>query len=529
MDSENNFNEEELDEQFNDESTNNIEPPSNQARPNNSIKNDIINKSRSFKNTKQQLSNNNKLSKMPKNNLTPKKNDEEKTEDNKNDLKDNKLTNKLSDGNNSKLNMAKKALDAAEKADEEGKNKQIAAGKAILKEKIKQKILLFVAAHLPIILIIIVVLMLLVLILSIILFFVGEEKQKEQQRIYGCSQISMTETVLSRNDFIDYVSASNASSLFKSNAGKIYDIAKKNNANPELVVIKAQLEGYSPGTGYNYWGIGCGNLTGGCRSYSSFDEGVLKFLENISRYPTLQDMVATYSFIGDNWYNPGGPGAGGCYYFEHIKEFMSESRAREVEGYCSPSRRCVTTQCPKTTQEDQDAYASWQAKRMVDVRESIFNIGSDECEDVGSSEAVEDDGTLGSQVASYAVETFDSYSYSQDRRFSAGYVDCSSMVFRAYSHFGYNFGGASTAASEYMWCKNNGKLVNASELKAGDLIFFNKGSHYAKNKAYNIGHVTMFIGNGNQFSARSSRYAQPDQVAVTRYLGDGTYFCRPYK
>ena len=40
----------------------------------------------------------------------------------------------------------------------------------------------------------------------------------------------------------------------------IYDIATKNGINPEMVIIRAESEGYSPGASKNnYWGMGCTN------------------------------------------------------------------------------------------------------------------------------------------------------------------------------------------------------------------------------------------------------------------------------
>ena len=76
----------------------------------------------------------------------------------------------------------------------------------------------------------------------------------------------------------------------KENAGKIYDLATRNGINPELIVVRADIEGYSPvsqgfGTYYNYWGIGCYNNQplSKCISYDTFDDGVLLLVKSTSK------------------------------------------------------------------------------------------------------------------------------------------------------------------------------------------------------------------------------------------------------
>lgn len=100
--------------------------------------------------------------------------------------------------------------------------------------------------------------------------------------------------------------------------------------------------------------------------------------------------------------------------------------------------------------------------------------------------------------------------YSQARRMSAHYYDCSSIVWRTYRRYGVNFGvnssWAPTAASMGYWCTKNNKIiykkgVSASKLLPGDVIFYS----YQKNGRYkNISHVEMYVGNGKSVSASSS-------------------------
>lgn len=93
--------------------------------------------------------------------------------------------------------------------------------------------------------------------------------------------------------------------------------------------------------------------------------------------------------------------------------------------------------------------------------------------------------------------------YSQPRRMQKGYYDCSSLVWRAYSPYGTNFGlrsYAPVAADICKWCVSRGKKISNKltesqiqnmKLRAGDLIF----KTGAKNGRYKgIYHVEMFAG-----------------------------------
>ena len=207
---------------------------------------------------------------------------------------------------------------------------------------------------------------------------------------YGCeevntdSMISLTRTKLSRTEFIEGCEKTR----FGSRCGTIYDVSIKNNFNPEMVVIRAAAEGYSPGSGWNnYWGIGCYNGAGSsaCISYGSFEAGVLAFIKNVSQYETVEKMMGKYAYIGDNWYNPGSSSNGGCYYYSYIKQYMSSTRSTQVASACAENRRCSGTACEPTNPEDQLAYSKWQVSHMVSIGENIF--GSVTSGKMGSSES----------------------------------------------------------------------------------------------------------------------------------------------
>lgn len=374
-------------------------------------------------------------------------------------------------------------------------------------------------------LIIIVVIFVLFLLFSFIIIIINELENNSfnVDNNTVCSKISMKRTKLSEEEFTELLSQKQNSGtgyrIFYENASTIYNLSVNNNINPEMVVIRAVREGFDPGgSSNNYWGLGCTN-TGGrkaCINYSSFSQGVLGYINNISKYDTIEDMMSKYSYIGDYWYSPGGSGKGGCYYYPYIKQYLSSSRSSEVGNACSSS--CSGSSCLKTIEEDQQAYTSWQVSKMVETRKDVFNLDEEECETVV-------DGGSGSEIVQYAIDTFDSFSYSQANRMSSFAVDCSSLVWRTYNHFNINFGVESyapTAQVEYNWCQSNGREISESELQPGDLIFWYHGTS-------TIQHVAIYVGNNQQFAAHSSRYAQPDQVSVSAYNnGSGDRFCRPY-
>lgn len=209
----------------------------------------------------------------------------------------------------------------------------------------------------------------------------------------ACEAMSISSTSLSKDQFVSklesYYGNSSASytTLFKENAGSIYDLAVNNGINPELIVVRASLEGYSPASQgyssyYNYWGIRCYNNQplSTCASYNSFQDGVLGFINNVSQYSSLSSMMQKYAYIGSYWYNPGNAGSGGCYYYPYIKKYMSASRSSEVETACNSSNVCSGSNCMKTTDEDQLAYSMWQVEQMANQRNTIFNMTSDFCD-----------------------------------------------------------------------------------------------------------------------------------------------------
>lgn len=92
-------------------------------------------------------------------------------------------------------------------------------------------------------------------------------------------------------------------------------------------------------------------------------------------------------------------------------------------------------------------------------------------------------------------------------------VDCSGFVKYVYEHFGYNLPRCSWQQA------TAGKEVSLDDLKPGDLVFYQRGSK--------IGHVAIYIGNGQCVHARSRSYgvcvtemdySQP--LCATRIIGE---------
>lgn len=272
----------------------------------------------------------------------------------------------------------------------------------VAKDEVKKKIIMWVLGAsigcLPIALIILIVIVFVVLIITII----GTSDVTNTNTItYGdeCG-FTISETLLSKEQFTSRLTeyANNTNSYksefqtFSSYADSIYDIATAYNINPELVVVRALSEGFSPGgTTNNYWGINCTNTGGGtdCKRYVSFTMGVKAFVESASNDANLKDFMSHYSYIGTYWYNPGGSGIGGCYYANYIyNDSNIPTRVSRACGTNSPS--CTvsnTTNCIKTTDEDQDAYATWQVRNMLNNRNKIFgSIDSSMCSSSVSSD-----------------------------------------------------------------------------------------------------------------------------------------------
>lgn len=198
--------------------------------------------------------------------------------------------------------------------------------------------------------------------------------------LYDFTGFNISNTLMSKDVFESKLNEATGKypklGIFAQNADNIYDIALSEGVNPELVVLRAISEGFSPGSGYNYWGIGCTNTGGGrdCEGYDSFNEGVKRFVEIVDRYSSLTELMSNYAYIGEYWYSPGSSSVGGCYYAEYIYDPIPSRVKNACANTCNTDGSGT---CVKTTDEDQKAYANWQVSKMAKTREDIFDIKID--------------------------------------------------------------------------------------------------------------------------------------------------------
>lgn len=129
----------------------------------------------------------------------------------------------------------------------------------------------------------------------------------------------------------------------------------------------------------------------------------------------------------------------------------------------------------------------------------------------------------------YDIKHFND-TYSQEKRMSEGYYDCSSFVWRGYKSAGMylnkNGGWAPTAADLAKWCVQNNYMiyegtVNVSKLLPGDLIFEMDASE-SNGRYKGIYHVDMYQGNGTLITVERQKWCagQLSGVMVARPCAD---------
>ena len=94
--------------------------------------------------------------------------------------------------------------------------------------------------------------------------------------------------------------------------------------------------------------------------------------------------------------------------------------------------------------------------------------------------------------------------YSQSKRGTDRYVDCSYLVRWAYNEAGVMSYKAATAAEQARCCVNNDMLISKDELCPGDVIFWRKNGCEC-GRYMEIHHVAIYIGSGEIIEASSGR------------------------
>ena len=112
-------------------------------------------------------------------------------------------------------------------------------------------------------------------------------------------------------------------------------------------------------------------------------------------------------------------------------------------------------------------------------------------------------GDVGSQAVKNALARLGK-PYSQAKRDSGDYYDCSSLTYYAYKEAGItlSYHGSNTAASQGQLLSDRGCEVAYEDIQPGDLIFYS----FTRNGRYkNISHVAVYAGNGYLVDASSSK------------------------
>ena len=112
-------------------------------------------------------------------------------------------------------------------------------------------------------------------------------------------------------------------------------------------------------------------------------------------------------------------------------------------------------------------------------------------------------GDVGSQAVKNALARLGK-PYSQAKRDSGDYYDCSSLTYYAYKEAGItlSYHGSNTAASQGKLLSDRGCEVDYEDIQPGDLIFYS----FTRNGRYkNISHVAVYVGNGYLVDASSSK------------------------
>ncbi len=112
-------------------------------------------------------------------------------------------------------------------------------------------------------------------------------------------------------------------------------------------------------------------------------------------------------------------------------------------------------------------------------------------------------GDVGSQAVKNALVRLGK-PYSQAKRDSGEYYDCSSLTYYSYKEAGINlsYHGSNTAASQGKLLSDKGCEVAYEDIRPGDLIFYS----FTRNGRYqNISHVAVYAGNGYLVDASSSK------------------------
>jgi cell wall-associated NlpC family hydrolase len=129
-------------------------------------------------------------------------------------------------------------------------------------------------------------------------------------------------------------------------------------------------------------------------------------------------------------------------------------------------------------------------------------------------------GTKGAAIVESALTRL-GHPYSQPKRGTGDYVDCSYLTWWAYHQAGVDI--PSTSDTQAQYCYDNGYNIGKSELQPGDLIFWSKLSCNC-GRWQEIHHVGIYIGDGKTIEASSSK----GRVVINELWGENGATWRIY-
>ncbi len=220
-----------------------------------------------------------------------------------------------------------------------------------------------------------------------------DEQEEENKLKENCGSIDLHKTSLTKTEFVNGIKSFNYNgespsgwNKFVSNAEMIYEVSLENDINPEFVIIRAILEGFSPGEWKNnYWGWKCYNTdTSQCEDFGpDFKTAIAKYCQAVhNQYTDYNDLLKTYAYLGDYWYTldtPDPTSDGGCYYAPYVFPDGIPSRVQNACNGPSCIINADPTNCTKTTEEDQILYGKFQDRNTQKYRESIWNLTETDC------------------------------------------------------------------------------------------------------------------------------------------------------
>ena len=371
--------------------------------------------------------------------------------------------------------------------------------------------------------------------------------------IHPTSRLMVHEIGLKKSQFIEatneYIKKGGrgAENLQKWDLNEVYKYSVKYNINPELIVIRAIVEGFSPSfydsryaSYYNYWGIGCGNSKplSSCSDYENFEMGIKGFasLDIVANADTIEEMMGRYAQIGAVWLDRvhGGSGAGGCYYIDAEEPYIraiSPARADLVRRTCDdPNYICTSasdSRCLRTIWDiDQQAHVDYNCREMNALFDEIY--------------APYHQGVASDQIEAYIkvmvdIANDDSHGYNQnyDRRTMNPDVDCTSLVY-----YGLVLSGTIPDSGGPFYTGTMGKILKAngfteyrfdpSILQRGDIVMY----HTENSDGSYSGHAITYLGDGKQVAANGCKKAprscdpgdQADEVSVSNFSGSNYHY-----